>query len=172
MPSKAGLSKHAAVDRLRSYARGRNERLSTTAAKSSRTTCARPWSPPLRSAAPQAQLLDHPGLRFLLQLRELTLQTMWRVIRDGAELVCVHARDGAWAEANITARRGQHALTQGGPRHIWDQIEHITALWSQLGQPSADRFGLTVTTDQQWLWLDTPESHRLVAVCDATRAGW
>jgi hypothetical protein len=42
MPSKAGLSKHAAVDRLRSYARGRNERLSTMAAKSSRTTCARP----------------------------------------------------------------------------------------------------------------------------------
>lgn len=117
-------------------------------------------------------ILDHPGLRFLLQLREPTVQAVWLVIRDGAELLCVHARDGAWAEADPTAQHGQHTVTQGGPRRIWDRIEHIAALWSQLGRPSADRFGLTVTTDQQRLWLDTPENHRLVAACDASNAAW
>lgn len=103
-------------------------------------------------------VLDHPDLRFLLQLREPTLQAVWSVIRDGTELLCVHARDGAWAEADVIARHGQHTVTQGGPRRVWDRIEHIATVWSQLGRPSADRFGLTVTTDQQRLWLDTPES--------------
>ncbi|MGH3774653.1 MAG: methyltransferase domain-containing protein [Pseudonocardiaceae bacterium] len=103
-------------------------------------------------------VLDHPDLRFLLQLREPTLQAVWRVIRDGTELLCVQARDGAWAEADVTERHGQHTVTQGGPRRVWDRIEHIATVWSQLGRPSADRFGLTVITDQQRLWLDTPES--------------
>jgi hypothetical protein len=103
-------------------------------------------------------VLDHPDLRFLLQLREPTIQAVWRVIRDGTELLCVHAHDGAWAEADVTPRHGQHAVTQGGPRRIWGQIEQTVALWSRLGQPRTDRFGLTVTTDQHRLWLDTPES--------------
>ncbi|MGQ0717248.1 MAG: methyltransferase domain-containing protein [Pseudonocardiales bacterium] len=115
-------------------------------------------------------VLDHPDLRFLLQLREPTIQAFWPVIGDGTELLCVQARDGAWAEADVIARHGQHAVTQGGPRRIWDRVEHVTKLWFQLGRPSADRFGLTVTTDQQRLWLDTPSW--LVVVRDASRAGW
>lgn len=101
-------------------------------------------------------VLDHPDLRFLLQLREPTIQAVWRVTRDITELLCIHDRDGAWAEVDVSARHGQHTVAQGGPRRIWDRVEHIAALWSQLGRPSADRFGLTVTKDQQRLWLDTP----------------
>jgi len=80
------------------------------------------------------------------------------VVRNNTELLCVHTRDGAWAEAEITARHGQHAVTQGGPRRIWEQLEQTAELWSQLGRPRVDRFGLTVTTDQQRLWFETPES--------------
>lgn len=103
-------------------------------------------------------VLDRPDLRFLLQLREPTIQAVWRVIRDSTELLCVHARDGAWAEVDTTVQHGHRTVTQGGPRRIWDQVEQSAALWFQLGQPRTDRFGLTVTTDQQRLWLDTPES--------------
>ena len=100
--------------------------------------------------------LDHPDLRFFLQLREPTIQSLWHMTRDATELLCVHAIDGAWAEAETTSKHGHHSVTQGGPRHIWDQIEHVAALWTQLGQPRADRFGLTA--EHQRLWLDTPES--------------
>lgn len=100
--------------------------------------------------------LDHPDLRFLLQLREPTIAAVWRVIRNGTELLCVHARDGAWAETDVTAQHGHHAVTQGGPRRIWDQIEQTAALWSRLGRPRTERFGLTVTTDEHRFWLDTP----------------
>jgi hypothetical protein len=118
------------------------------------------------------RVLDHPDLRFLLQLREPTIQAIWRVVRDSTELLCVHVRVGSWAEADVTTRHGHHTVTQGGPRRIWDQVEQTVALWSQLGQPRADRFGLTVTTDQHRLWLDTPESDGLVVVCDASGVGW
>ncbi|MGQ0776680.1 MAG: hypothetical protein ACT4NY_20010 [Pseudonocardiales bacterium] len=103
-------------------------------------------------------VLDHPDLRFLLQLRDPTIQVIWRTVRGTTELLCVHSCDGAWAEAVTTAQHGQHVVTQGGPRQLWDQVEHTAALWSQLGQPRAGRFGMTATTEQQWLWLDTPES--------------
>ncbi|MGH7747488.1 MAG: methyltransferase domain-containing protein, partial [Candidatus Dormibacteria bacterium] len=101
--------------------------------------------------------LDHPDLRFLLQLRDPTIQAIWRTHRGSAELLCVHSQDGTWAEVDTTERDGRHTVTQGGPRHIWDQVEATAAHWSHLGHPRADRFGLTATTDQHWFWLDTPE---------------
>lgn len=110
--------------------------------------------------------------RFLLQQREPAIQGVWRVDRDGAELLCVQARDGAWAEIDVIPQHGHHAVAQGGPRRIWDRIEPAATLWRRLGQPCADRFGLTVTAGHQRLWLDTPESHGLVVVGDAFEAGW
>jgi hypothetical protein len=31
-------------------------------------------------------------------------------------------------------------------------------LWPELGRPGWDRFGLTVTAERQWVWLDSPDS--------------
>lgn len=102
--------------------------------------------------------LDDPGLRFLLQWRDPTIQGIWRTHRGAGELLCIHYHDGAWAEVDITSRDGRFTVTQCGPRRIWDQIERTADHWSHLGQPCADRFGVTANTDRQWLWLDTPDT--------------
>ncbi|WP_158886600.1 ATP-grasp peptide maturase system methyltransferase [Amycolatopsis anabasis] len=76
--------------------------------------------------------------------------------RDATFLV--HA-DGSWARHR--AREGDYLVEQGGPRRLWDIVEAAYATWRSLGEPSRDRFGVTVTPDGQEIWLDTPGSpHR------------
>jgi protein-L-isoaspartate(D-aspartate) O-methyltransferase len=50
------------------------------------------------------------------------------------------------------------ALTQSGPRRLWDDIETRHQSWRSLGAPPRERFGLTVTPQRQTIWLDTPDS--------------
>lgn len=42
-----------------------------------------------------------------------------------------------------------HTVREGRP-------EDADQLWRELGQPGWDRFGLTVTAERQWIWLDSP----------------
>ena len=66
--------------------------------------------------------------------------------------------DGSWAEVSLSDDHGVHQVTEGGPRRVWRIIENAHALWTTLGQPGWDRFGLTVTEDRQQVWLDAPTS--------------
>ncbi|MGQ0779301.1 MAG: ATP-grasp peptide maturase system methyltransferase [Pseudonocardiales bacterium] len=66
--------------------------------------------------------------------------------------------DGSWAEVSLADERGVHQVTEGGPRRVWRIIENAHALWTDLGQPNWNRFGLTVTENHQQVWLDTPTS--------------
>lgn len=63
----------------------------------------------------------------------------------------------------IIAPDGSHAhvtpegnLTQSGPRRLWDDVETSHHTWRSLGAPPRERFGLTVTSQHQTIWLDTP----------------
>ncbi len=38
-------------------------------------------------------------------------------------------------------------------------------LWTTLGRPDWDRFGLTAIADRQWIWLDTPDSDHTWHLC-------
>lgn len=67
----------------------------------------------------------------------------------------VHA-DGSWARHFTT--NGRYLVTQGGPRRLWDLLEYAYADWQELGEPSRDRFGVTITPERQELWLDDPAS--------------
>lgn len=49
-------------------------------------------------------------------------------------------------------------LTQTGPHRIWDDIEEIHKAWRALGSPPRERFGLTITPTEQYVWLDHPDS--------------
>jgi methyltransferase of ATP-grasp peptide maturase system len=60
--------------------------------------------------------------------------------------------DGSWA------RYGDHTVAQGGPRRLWDIVETAHADWLSLGRPTRDRFGITVTPEHQYLWLDSRDS--------------
>jgi protein-L-isoaspartate(D-aspartate) O-methyltransferase len=62
--------------------------------------------------------------------------------------------DGSWARHDTRS----HTVEQHGPRLLWDQVERFYREWCALGRPSRERFGLTVTTELQWLWLDSPHS--------------
>jgi hypothetical protein len=66
--------------------------------------------------------------------------------------------DGSWAEVTLTEDQGSHQVREGGPRRVWRIIEDAHASWTTFGQPNWDRLGLTVTTDQQRVWLDTATS--------------
>jgi hypothetical protein len=58
-----------------------------------------------------------------------------------------------------TAVSRSHSHDNGGPRRIWPIIEHTTTLWNQLGRPTRDRFGLTVTSATiRDYWLDQPSN--------------
>jgi protein-L-isoaspartate O-methyltransferase len=47
-------------------------------------------------------------------------------------------------------------VTQTGPRHLWDEAEHLHRAWAAHGRPGLDRLGFTVTRRRQYVWLDDP----------------
>jgi protein-L-isoaspartate O-methyltransferase len=47
-------------------------------------------------------------------------------------------------------------VEQYGPRRLWDEVETAHRWWQHAGRPGRLRFGLTVTTDAQTIWLDDP----------------
>jgi methyltransferase of ATP-grasp peptide maturase system len=70
----------------------------------------------------------------------------------------LHA-DGSWARHRTLD--GQYVVEQGGPRHLWDDVERAHGEWLELGRPGRDRFGITITPEAQEFWLDSPDSpHR------------
>ena len=66
------------------------------------------------------------------------------------------ASDGSWAEID-TAEGEPRAVAQAGPVPLWDAVEHAFHIWDTNGRPTWDRLGLTVTSDYQRVWLDSPE---------------
>lgn len=82
--------------------------------------------------------------------------TMGHFGRDGARHIRLSdAATGSWAA--YTTGRVEHFVRQEGPRRLWDELETAYRWWLDAGKPGHDRFGITVTADGQWVWLDTPE---------------
>ncbi|MGH3822101.1 MAG: hypothetical protein ACRDRA_04565, partial [Pseudonocardiaceae bacterium] len=63
------------------------------------------------------------------------------------------------------AGNGPRQLREGGPTPLWATIENAYQRWFTWNQPSWERFGLTITTDTQVVWLDDPDNglHRSAA---------
>ncbi|TCP43403.1 protein-L-isoaspartate(D-aspartate) O-methyltransferase [Tamaricihabitans halophyticus] len=78
------------------------------------------------------------------------------------------ARDGSWSETAITDS-SPRIVMQAGPTRLWDAIERAFLVWETNGRPSWDRLGLTVTADDQRVWLDHPDGPTLGYL--PTRAG-
>ncbi|GAA2441276.1 hypothetical protein GCM10010191_66820 [Actinomadura vinacea] len=45
-------------------------------------------------------------------------------------------------------------VRQRGPRNLFDELEVAVQRWVAWGRPGKDRFGLTVSRDGQYVWLD------------------
>jgi hypothetical protein len=73
----------------------------------------------------------------------------------------LYAPDGSRALARSSPTRPGWQVTQCGPRRLWDRVEEAHEFWQQAGRPHYDRFGVTVTTTDQYVWYDHPDSeHR------------
>ncbi|WDV52457.1 hypothetical protein PV963_19810 [Streptomyces coeruleorubidus] len=58
--------------------------------------------------------------------------------------------DGAWARAEAGTVR------QAGARLLWDAVEAAHELYVAHGRPGRERFGVTVTAEEQRIWLGAP----------------
>ncbi|MGO1048781.1 hypothetical protein [Crossiella sp. CA198] len=90
------------------------------------------------------------------------VQSGYRLDPDSGRPVAhfLTAADGSWCDVELDARDGRRTVRQDGPRQLWDSIETSVDTWEYLGRPGWDRFGVTVTVDESWVWLDTP--HRRI----------
>ncbi|MBF6052625.1 hypothetical protein AF335_24915 [Streptomyces eurocidicus] len=52
---------------------------------------------------------------------------------------------------------GGFHVRQGGPARLWDAVEEAIDTWKQAGSPPQTAFGLTVTSDDQRVWLGAPD---------------
>lgn len=66
-----------------------------------------------------------------------------------------HAGSGSWA-AFTPGESGEHVVRQHGPRRLWDELEAVYGWWLEAGKPGPGRFGMTVATQGQTIWLDSP----------------
>ncbi|MFB4273017.1 methyltransferase domain-containing protein [Nonomuraea sp. GTA35] len=65
---------------------------------------------------------------------------------------------GSYAVATWRPGRTRHAVQQVGDRPVWDEVLHAYARWVSWGEPSWERYGVTVAPDGQSIWLDTPDN--------------
>ncbi|MGH3797230.1 MAG: hypothetical protein ACRDSP_20340, partial [Pseudonocardiaceae bacterium] len=47
-------------------------------------------------------------------------------------------------------------VLQAGTRNLWDEAVTAHQRWLRYGHSTRWRFGLTMTREHQWVWLDEP----------------
>ncbi len=63
----------------------------------------------------------------------------------------------SYAHGRLADWEGKHAVSQSGPRNLWDEVTAEYGWWERQGRPGLDRFGLTVTVSgEHRAWLDDP----------------
>ncbi|PSK95971.1 protein-L-isoaspartate(D-aspartate) O-methyltransferase [Murinocardiopsis flavida] len=66
---------------------------------------------------------------------------------------------GSWASWRVTPEtHGSYQVRQHGRRRLFAELAAAWRWWEGAGRPGVDRFGLTVTRDGQYTWLDHPET--------------
>ncbi|WP_028650088.1 protein-L-isoaspartate O-methyltransferase [Nocardiopsis sp. CNT312] len=89
-----------------------------------------------------------------------------RVLPDDGPGFTVHLADprtSSRASWRVDPERdsGGHEVRQYGPRELFTELEAAYRWWTEAGRPAHTRFGLTVSSELQLVWLD--EESRLVA---------
>jgi methyltransferase of ATP-grasp peptide maturase system len=110
-----------------------------------------------RTTRTDPAVLDNPDVRFLIQLRipDANIPSS-TVYHDRAGVLLTAEDDESWAFVSDDTPHDSRTVVQGGPRRLWDDVEAAEHLWTGLGKPTPDRFGLTVTDQRHQVWLDTP----------------
>ncbi|MGH3721945.1 MAG: methyltransferase domain-containing protein [Pseudonocardiaceae bacterium] len=88
--------------------------------------------------------------RFGIGLRVPDCRLTWELGDDGYLSTLWLLAPDSWASVHDTVVR------QAGTRRLWDEVTTAYSRWQLSGRPSRDRYGVTVTADRQWVWLDDP----------------
>lgn len=110
---------------------------------------------------PNPLLRDGELLGFLAQWHLPDVNRSLGTSDDGRPALCLWTDDGSQAVIETARIDGRYHVSESGPQRLWGAIEKIHQLWQDTGQPSYERFGLTATPAEQYVWLDDPDSpHR------------
>ncbi|WP_239308547.1 MULTISPECIES: methyltransferase domain-containing protein [unclassified Frankia] len=102
----------------------------------------------------------HAGFAFSTRMQGCT--TGRRPEEDGTEILWIsHHPSGSWG--SFIPGTDRHEVCQSGPRNLWNELEDTYRWWIDADSPDHTRIGITVTTEGQKFWLDTPE-HTLPAI--------
>ncbi|QES50740.1 protein-L-isoaspartate(D-aspartate) O-methyltransferase [Streptomyces venezuelae] len=86
-------------------------------------------------------------------------EAFWTVERydDGSYTLWTYSSDGhSWASADYEPEAVSFEVVQSGPRRLWDETEAAYVWWDAQGRPDFERFGLTVDSEGEQAWLDSP----------------
>lgn len=87
-------------------------------------------------------------------------EAFWSVERydDGTYTLWTYSTDTlSWASADYEPGADSFDVVQSGPRRLWDETEAAYLWWEVQGRPGLDRFGLTVDSDGERAWFDSPD---------------
>ncbi|MDQ3150172.1 MAG: hypothetical protein M3R63_00060 [Actinomycetota bacterium] len=109
---------------------------------------------PRRTTLGPRDTFYHQHLRFLLTLALPDVA----VGQHGPSLddLVISDHDGSSARLDRTDD-GEFRVTETGRRTLWAEVEQVHTLWQACDQPHRERFGLAVTPQRQWIWLDAPD---------------
>jgi protein-L-isoaspartate O-methyltransferase len=113
-----------------------------------------------RTDGPLQPWKDTPVAWFLAHLGGLPRGVLygWELDPDTRKptVATLTAPNGAQARVNLS----DHVVTESGPMSLWEPVEWAHRVWVEAGEPGWDRIGLTVTPDEQRIWLDNADNDR------------
>jgi protein-L-isoaspartate(D-aspartate) O-methyltransferase len=108
---------------------------------------------------PDAVAFDDYDATFTVGLRLPDVTTRFVDADDGSDDFTFWAFAGpSWARVDVTDGATTHRVRQQGPRSLWTEIEDAFRWWEEAGRPETGRFGLAVTADHQYAYLDSPDN--------------
>ncbi|MGH4017454.1 MAG: hypothetical protein ACRDSL_26735 [Pseudonocardiaceae bacterium] len=105
-------------------------------------------------------LLPSNGLFGFVAQWHLPEVTWGHMIENEAATIHLSGPDGSRASVLSTPVNGGFPVSQSGPRRLWDRMEEAYEFWEGAGRPHYDRFGITATATEQYVWYDHPDSAR------------
>ncbi len=102
---------------------------------------------------PRAVCEDDDG-EFAIGTRVHAQQRVFHADNDSGEFTLWLIDGTSWASVDYEPGASPFAVEQFGPRRLWDEVETACAWWLAAGKPCRERFGLTVSREDQRVFLD------------------